>query len=403
MFEREWYDSLDSRIYFKWPRGPRLVLVLQFPLPTFTKRIHTRLPKCNRLKSKKMQLISRQVFCHLISTFILGPVFLGSVHALQSLPLPVQVVSNIGLGVWIENIAVRVSGPILGVGLTPNLFQVNPLGDTKAVIVHTFPSPVTALLGLTEVTPDVFYVAAGNVTNTTVQVTPNTLSVWQVVMAGFTTQNGLSTPIRKIADFPDAGILDSMTTLNAAQGLVLIGDNYKGQVWLLNVYTGAKSVLLNMADMAPVAGDIPFIGINGIKYVNGNLYFTNTDQQLFVRLPLSTSGVVTGSAVVVNSAFGRPDDFTLDGVNNAFVALNSNSIGLLQPNGKATVLAGGSTSTALPGVTGAKFGRTATDSKVLYMGTTGGSYIYATTRNFTVPGGISKIDIGGAGYFNYLG
>ena len=348
-----------------------------------------------------MQLLLLQFFCHLVPTLILGPAFIGSVYALQSLPLPVEVVSNIGLGVWIENIAVRESGPILGVGLTPNLFQVNPLGDTAPVIVETFPSPITALLGLTEVLPDVFYVAAGNVTNTTVQVTPNTLSVWRVNMAGFTTKNGLITPVRKVADFPDAGILDSMTTLNAAQGLILIGDNYKGVVWLLNVNTGFKSVLLNMTDMAPIAGDIPHLGINGIKYTDGNLYFTNTDQQLFVRLPLSMNGVVTGNAVVLNSAFGMPDDFALDCVNNAFVALNSNSIGLLQPNGNSTVLAGGSTSTVLPGVTGAKFGRTATDSQVLYMGTTGGSFVYATTRDFTVSGGVSKIDIGGAGYFNY--
>jgi hypothetical protein len=333
-----------------------------------------------------MQLIFNQIFCRLVSILVLGPIFLESVYALQSLPLPVEVVSNIGLGVWIENIAIRQSGPILGVGLTPNLFQVNPLGDTTAVVVKTFPEPITALAGLTEVLPDVFYVAGGNITNTTLQVTPNTLSVWQVNMAGFTPETGLLTPIKKIADFPDAGILDSVTTLNSAQGLILLGDNYKGVVWILNVYTGVKSILLNMTDMAPV---------------NGNLFFTNTDQQLVVRLPLSMEGVVTGSAVVVNRDFGLPDDFTVDEVNNVFVAVNSNSLGLLQPNGNSTILAGGGTSNALPGITGAKFGRTALDSEVLYMGTTGGSYLYATTRDFTIPGGISKINIGNAGYFNY--
>ena len=68
-------------------------------------------------------------------------ILLGPAVALQSLPLPIDTVSNIGLGVWIENIAVRSSGEILAVGLTPNLFQINPLGNTTPVIVETFPGP----------------------------------------------------------------------------------------------------------------------------------------------------------------------------------------------------------------------------------------------------------------------
>ena len=300
---------------------------------------------------------------------------------------------------WIENIAVRLSGEILAVGLTPNLFQINPL-DRTAVIVHTFPSPITAIAGLTETLPDIFYVTAGNVTNTTVVATPGTLSVWEVNMAGYMPKTGLVTPIKKIADFPEAGLLDGMTTLNAEEGLLLISDPVLGLVWSLNVNTGAKSQIISIADMKAITGMEPSLGINGIRYKNGYLYFTTTTQQTFVRLPLNLDGSAAGNPVIVNSAFGRPDDFALDDVNNSYVATNADSLTLLQSNGSATVLAGGASSTALPGITGAKFGRTPADREVLYMGTTGGSALYSTTREFTIPGGVSKINIGAAGYYN---
>ena len=327
-------------------------------------------------------------------------ILLGPAVALQSLPLPIDTVSNIGLGVWIENIAVRSSGEILAVGLTPNLFQINPLGNTTPVIVETFPAPITAIAGLTETLPDVFYVTAGNITNTTVVATAGTLSVWEVNMAGYTSKAGLVTPIKKIADFPEAGLLDGMTTLNSLDGLLLISDPVLGIVWSLNINTGAKSQIISIADMKAITGMVPALGVNGIRYDDGYLYFTTTTQQIFVRLPINPDGSAAGNPVIINSSFGRPDDFALDEVNNCYVATNADSLTLLKADGSSILLAGGASSTALPGITGAKFGRTEADKEILYMGTTGGSELYATTRNFTIPGGISKINIGAAGYYN---
>ena len=131
------------------------------------------------------------------------------------------------------------------------------------------------------------------------------------------------------------------------------------------------------------------------------LYFTTTTQQIFVRLPINPDGSAAGNPVIINSSFGRPDDFALDEVNNCYVATNADSLTLLKADGSSILLAGGASSTALPGITGAKFGRTEADKEILYMGTTGGSELYALPReNFTIPGGISKINIGAAGYYN---
>ena len=208
-------------------------------------------------------------------------------------------------------------------------------------------------------------------------------------------------PVKKIADFPDAMLLDGMTTVDADAGLVLISDPGLGVVWSLNVQTGATAQAIKLPDMQSLAGDMPTLGVNGIHYVNGYLYYTSTDQQLLVRLPISSAGTATGQPITVASSFGYLDDFDLDNVNNAYVAVNSTAISLVQPNGHVLLLSGGSGAPALPGVTGGRFGRTALDATTLYIGTTGGSFAYLS-QNFTHPGGILKIEVGAAGYFDYM-
>lgn len=212
---------------------------------------------------------------------------------------------------------------------------------------------------------------------------------------------GKPTLVREIAKFPTAEYLDGMTTVNAASGLVEISDPGLGVVWSLNVNSGATSEILSLSDMKSIAGDIPQLGVNGVHYTNGDLYYTSTDQQLFVRLPVSSiTGGAFGNPSVIASNFGQPDDFALDNVDNAYVAVNATALGFIQPNGAVTVLAGGPNTNTLPGITSAKFGRTPSDSEVLYIGATGGSFQYPT-GDFTTPGALLKINIGAAGYFDY--
>ena len=326
-------------------------------------------------------------------------IFFSSVRSEQTLPLPAITVSNFGLGVWIENIRVRATGEILAVGFTsPTLHQVNPLGNTAPVAVYTFPAPITSLLGLTETLPDIFYVVAGHLSSPNFTPVPGSFSVWEVDMAGFDI-TGHPSNVRKVAEFPNAVLLDGMTTVNVDTGLILISDPGLGVVWSLNVNTGVTAQAINLPDMKSIPGDIPTLGVNGIHYTNGYLYYTSTDQQLLVRLPINSAGLATGQPVVVAGSFGNLDDFDLDNVSNAYVAVNSTAVSLVQPDGHELVLSGGSGTSALPGVTGGRFGRTPSDATTLYIGTTGGSFGYVT-QDFTHPGGILKIEVGAAGYFD---
>ena len=191
-----------------------------------------------------------------------------------------------------------------------------------------------------------------------------------------------------------------MTTIDAATGIIEISDPMLGVVWSLNVNTGAMSQIINLSDMKPVSGDEPYLGVNGIHYTSDTLYYTSTNQQLFVSLPVSsTTGAAAGNAKVVAGNFDGLDDFDLDDVPNAYIATNSTALNFVRPNGQVIGLAGGDGTSTIPGITGAKFGRGASDKEVIYMGTTGGSEQYVT-GTYTTPGAILKIDIGAAGYFD---
>ena len=302
----------------------------------------------------------------------------------------VQTVSQFGLGYWVEDLAVRPNGQILAASLEPSLYQVDPLGGPPTTVL-TFPPPITGIAGITETLPDVFYLAVGNISNRTISASPGTMSVWEVDLNKWYQDAEPDQFSKSVAEFPEAAMLDGMTTLNASEGLILITDPIGGAIWSLNVLTGAKTEY-QYPFMKPLEGHIPALGINGIKYRDGYLYCTSTDQQLFVRLAFDAAGKPSGNPITIASGFGQPDDFALDGSGNAYVAVNADSLILIKPNGDYMTLAGGNTTTELAGITGAQFGRTPYDQNILYVSTTGGSSGYLT-GDYQGPGGISKVII----------
>jgi hypothetical protein len=199
--------------------------------------------------------------------------------------------------------------------------------------------------------------------------------------------------VRKVADFPEALTLDGMTTVNVDQGIMMISDTTLGVVWKLNE-------VINLPSLKSLPGVLPTLGVNGINYHNDYLYYTSTDQQLYDRIPMSSEGVVVGEAESIAHLSDTLDDFTIDGIGNGLLTVNSTSISLVQPHGRNFLLSGGSGSAALPGVTCARFGRTLSDAQTLYIGTVGGSF--NGSISFTQPASIMKIAVGAAGYYDYV-
>lgn len=296
---------------------------------------------------------------------------------------------------WIENIAVRSNGQLLVTLITtPELYQVDPFSKTTPQLIHRFPD-ATSVLGITEIEPDVFGVVVGNWSTETFESTNGSYSVWRVDLRPsrcakktVTTSNAI---VSKITSIPEAYFLNGLELLSPSSPFLLIADSGMGVVWRLNHITGEYGVVLDDALMKPVADEV-VLGINALHTRNGFLYFTNTFQRLFARVPISPCGTATGPYEVV-AYNGLGDDFTFDKHGNAFVAQDAgNALQLVTPGGTVTVLAGNVNSTILVGDTSAAFGRTEWDRDTLYVVTNGGM-AGAVPGHDIVGGKVIRVDV----------
>ncbi|KAL9033691.1 MAG: hypothetical protein Q9214_007392 [Letrouitia sp. 1 TL-2023] len=136
---------------------------------------------------------------------------------------------------------------------------------------------------------------------------------------------------------------------------------------------------------------------NGIHPFNGFTYFTNTNTQIFGKIPINTQGSPTGPATTVASN-APGDDFTLDSKGNTFIALGSqNELGYVPAAGGSVAVVAGSTSDTktLAGPTAVQFGRRSTDQGSVYVSTNGGVEGYIT-GNFTIGGTVTRVDFAGS-------
>ncbi|KAI4155235.1 MAG: hypothetical protein LQ340_001122 [Diploschistes diacapsis] len=284
---------------------------------------------------------------------------------------------------WVENLAVRSNGQILATLFTsPQLYQVDPTGNSPASLVHTFPQQ-TSCLGIAELGTDIFYVVAGNVSLTTFASVPGSFNVYKVDMTGYSP--GGNPSVSKVANFPQGKELNGMTVLNAAQDLLAIADSAAGSVFSLNVNTAAVSPVVDDSTMSPNSNIAP-IGVNGVKVHGNKIYFTNTNRNTYTSIPMNSTGHAMRSASTLSTTTS-PDDFTFDSNGQAYFAGNDAVMNGPVTGGNLSVF---SNSPLVKGSTACKFGRTASDSGTLYVSTNGGLDQYLT-GSFTNPGKIVAI------------
>ena len=337
--------------------------------------------------------------CAAIFTFLASLITHGTAYptpATELIPRAssynVDVIYEFPKGTWVENLAVRENGEILATLLsTPEVFLIDPQGLHAPVLIHQFQA-TTGCAGIVEASPDVFYVVTGNFSFSTFESTPGSWSVWSINMTTFVYGSSAAT-VTKVADFPNAVFLNGATALSLPE-YIIVADSGLGAVWRLNVLTGQVTEVIQDPTMAPTS--FPAFGINGVKIRDNILYFTNTNTENFVSIPINLNGTAAGSAKVVASGISGLDDFIFDKNGDAFLALGTpNELGEL-PAGETTpiILVGSpSDTTTLAGPTACEFGRTASDSSSLYISSTGGQAGYST-GNFTVGGRISRVQVG---------
>ncbi|KAE9375081.1 hypothetical protein N431DRAFT_336818 [Stipitochalara longipes BDJ] len=291
---------------------------------------------------------------------------------------------------WIENIAVRSNGLLLvTLTFTPDLYQIDPFQPNPTpTLVATFPDAL-GILGIAEIEDDVFAITKGNFSRFT-GIGPESFSVWK---ADF--QNQDKPLISKIADLPEAVILNGMTVVSRGSTFVLIADSMAGVVWRLNLETAEYHSVLNVTATQPTipVADGGF-GVNGVHTMDGFLYFTNTDSG-FYRVPIHDDGTPAGNVEVLTD-FLAGDDFTFDRVGNAYVARGRvhiiskvtparQAIDLDFENRDALVL--------IEGNTAMKFGRTERDQTTLYV-TSNGGYTGLVNGTYLQGGRVLAIDLG---------
>ena len=294
--------------------------------------------------------------------------------------LPVEVIHQFPVGNSVENLAVRQNGKILVTIIDhPELYQIDPLQvDAPRLVSNSF-GPQTALLGIVETHPDIFYVVASNANVSTLKATSN--SVWKVDM----TSHRIPAPTTKIADFPDAGFLNGMALLSNKEGLILIADSTVGVVWRLSILTGEVRRIIDIPAMhMPPPPGLP-LGVNGIKIRDSVLYFTNSGLEALYRIPIHADGTATGDASVVASGLYGCDDLVFNDEGDVFVTLNTaGELIKVTSKGATTVLVNNFTLT-LPNPTAVQFGRTSADRESLYISEDG-----ISTRG----GRLSRVDVG---------
>ena len=338
-------------------------------------------------------LVRRGVFA-LVATLLPGSTIAQSATS-DSASLPVVPIFQFPRGSYIEGLAFRPNGKLLGNLLAPEAsvyqFDVKEFSARKVTTIAN----ITGLYGITETTPDQFYVAGGDFNLEASTRAEGTFKIWHVNMTSF---DEIGEPtVTKVTDFTNA-TPNGLWTLDAAQGIILAADAQHGLVYRVDVNTGVNEVSADDPLLKPPANASTYPSPNGIAVRDGYLYFTNTGAGTFGRLPINESGFQTGPAeVVAQTAGGNPggDDWTFDDAGNVFIAENPNNWLSLLRNGSETpeIIAGGPNSTELLGPNTARFGVSKLDRRhrSLYIGTSGGLSQYRS-GNFTNGGGVYRVD-----------
>ncbi|KAJ6572728.1 hypothetical protein DFH09DRAFT_1312508 [Mycena vulgaris] len=294
---------------------------------------------------------------------------------------PTQLIYQSPAPVILENIVVRPSSKLLVTSIqSPTLFTLDP-GTANVTLdeVYTFLNS-TGLTGIVEYKPDVYAVVTS-----IFNVTAAAAIRGSVVIVDLTSGSPVAKPAARI---PQSTLTNGIASFPGHPDLVLASESYLGVVYEVNMRTGGVHVQIRGPALAPGPPAPPAIpiGINGLRVGRDDLlYFTNSLQGTFARVPLS------GGAVEVLGNLGSfthtdlYDDFVFDSKGRAWVATHPGALQLFTPlaNGtwvQETAVGDLAGSTLLNVPTAAAFGRDgAREKRTLYVTTVVGQIVAVDT------------------------
>ncbi|KAK7635276.1 hypothetical protein IWX48DRAFT_126107 [Phyllosticta citricarpa] len=286
---------------------------------------------------------------------------LGHGTKLRTVSTKVQTIHHFEDNTWAENLAIRQDGTLLVSLLSkPQLYSIDPtVYPYNVQLVHEFDG-CASVLGIAEYRKDVFAVVRGNFSMEVTEWVPGSFSIWRVQF----TPDGVSES-SQITEIPEAGGLNGIATVNSKSAILLVADSVNGVVWRVGADTGDRVVALKDETMAPLENASTPIGVNGIKFKNGYVYYSNTNKQILCRVAVDAdSGMATGPFEILATSF-IADDFavTVDGY--IYAAGNAaNDVKKYHNNGTWESITGDS---ELVGPTSVAFGRSFEEADTLYI------------------------------------
>ncbi|KAF7541332.1 hypothetical protein G7054_g721 [Neopestalotiopsis clavispora] len=275
--------------------------------------------------------------------------------------------------VTIENSALRSNGQLL---LTTfdngSLYTLDTLAASpQAQLVAKLPG-ATAIGGIAAIGTDKYAIVGGirgnySYTNET---------IYTVDFGA----NCSSPVIEVVATVPDAIMLNGLASLPAYPHVILATDSRKGAVFRIDTIAGTSELAFEDDLFNFPANATTPLGINGIKVLDGYVYFTNTGQYIFGRIAITDDGYQAGDVAEVVTYADRAsgydwDDFVFDQSGNVFAAQTPNAAGQIFLDGTYATLAGGANSTFFHRPTSVTV---TPDGQALYV-TTGGNTVDGVT------------------------
>ncbi|KAL9120135.1 MAG: hypothetical protein Q9187_003305 [Circinaria calcarea] len=290
-----------------------------------------------------------------------------------SAQLPASPFFSFPAGYQAENIRPRVNGQILiTVNTAPELYQINPLRKQTGGLVHRFEG-YKSLFGIVESQQDVFYILAGNFSGSPdFYGFENSWSVFRLDLRGIPDPTVAQSAVKvsKVVDIPQAQLLDGFAMINQPAGLLMTGDSQTGRLYLIDVQRNTAAAVLQdellNGTSQERAASLAHVGINGIKFHDTNLYFTNTAKGLYGMVPINTtSGRPVGRPSVLANYGTYTDDLSFDLLGNQFISEPLNGV-VLRPVGTTSTNNQTRLLAKLYGANSNAFGRTSIDRCVLY-------------------------------------
>lgn len=294
---------------------------------------------------------------------------------------PISNVFTYPMNRFIENIAVRANSKLLVTSMSvPDLFSIDPTATTPvADVVHTFAN-ATGLMGITEVTPDVFALVSGEWDLPATRALPGTMVVWTV---DFKRLNGSRPCVDKVTGIVNSTIFNGLARHPYNPRLLMAADSALGAVWRVDLLTGAYDVAFSSPLLTPT-GTVPGtnLGINGLRSSGSHLYFTNSARKFYGRVAIDITGNMVGAIEILanSTAAGANvvyDDIALDstggaGGGGAWIASHPSYAIHVAANGSQVVV---NDTQKLLNPTSAAFGRGSSQQrKTLYI-TNGGEFV----------------------------